>query len=313
MAISFRVCQSVIAVKLTQVEEFVFIADAGSIRAAARARGVSQPAVTKNLRALERELGASLVRRTARGIDLTPYGHLFLTRARNICREVERSRTELAEELAGKAGQIVVGSAPGAAAVLMPPVIARLYRQSPNIELRIVEGMPHATIPRVRDGSFDLAIGPLPAEPLPSDVLATNLFHVEMAVVVRHGHPDVKARSVAALAPYDWITAGLRERAVIDEMFRVAGLPPPRWPIRCESTAALIAIVARTDMVGTIPRPLIEIGIAGTQLEAIKLREKKKLVGSPTCLFIKREAPLTPAATLLTKLLKDEARRADKR
>lgn len=309
MESSFGVCQTVITVKLTQVEEFVFIADTGSIRAAARARGVSQPAVTKNLRALERELGAALVQRTARGIDLTPFGNLFLTRARNICRELERSRIDLAEELAGKAGQVVVGSAPGAAAVLMPPAIARLYRQSPNVELRVVEGMPHATIPRIRDGTFDLAIGPLPSDPLPSDVAATNLFDVEMAIVVRHGHPAVKARSVAALASYDWMTAGLSsERIVVDEMFRVAGLPPPRWRVRCESIPALIAIVARTNMVGTIPRPLIEIGIAKTLIEMVKLREKKS-VASPCCLFTKRDSPLAPAAALLAKLLKEEARR----
>src|SRR5262245_16695156 len=163
MASSFGICQSVITVKLNQVEEFVSIADAGSIRAAARARGVSQPAVTKNLKALERELGASLVQRTARGIDLTPFGQLFLTRARNVCRELERSRAELAQEMAGKAGEVVVGSGPGVGALLLPPAIARLYRQSPDAEVRIVEGMPHATLPRVRDGSFDLAIGPLPA------------------------------------------------------------------------------------------------------------------------------------------------------
>jgi DNA-binding transcriptional LysR family regulator len=309
MANCSGVCETVITVKLTQIEEFVSIADAGSVRAAARARGVSQPAVTKNLRALEQELGASLVRRTARGIDLTAFGHLFLTRARNVCRELERSRAELAQEMAGKAGEIVVGSAPGAAAVLLPPTIARLYRQSPDAEIRIVEGMPHATLPRVRDGSFDLAIGPLPGEPLPSDVIATSLFRIEMAVVVRRGHPQAKARSVTALTDYDWMTAGLSsERAIVDDMFRIAGLPPPRWRIRCESISALIAIAARTDMIATIPRPLLQIGIAGALLEDVKLSEKKT-VASEVCLFAKRDSPLTPVCARFAKLLTGEAKR----
>jgi LysR family transcriptional regulator of abg operon len=310
MESSFGVCQTVITVKLTQVEEFVCIADAGSIRAAARVRGVSQPAVTKNLKSLERELGAALVRRTARGIDLTPVGHRFLTRARNICRELERSRTELAEGSAGSAGEVVVGSAPGAAAALMPSAIARLQRLSPNVELRVIEGMPHVTIPRVRDGSYDFAIGPLPAEPLPSDVAAAKLFHVEMALVVRLGHPGAKARSLAALADYDWVTAGLSSERAVDEMFRTAGLPPPRRRVRCESISALIAIVARTDMVGRIPLPLLEIGIAKTLIEAIKLRDTK-LRPLPCYLFTKHDSPLTPAAAQFAKLLAAEARRLD--
>jgi LysR family transcriptional regulator of abg operon len=133
-----------------------------------------------------------------------------------------------------------------------------------------------------------------------------------MAVVVRQGHPKAKARSVVELADYDWITAGLsNERAVVDEMFRAAGLSPPRRRVRCESIAALIAIVARTDIVGTIAGPLMEIGIAKSLLEPVKLREKKSLP-SPTFLFTKREASLTPAAALFVKLLGEEARRTDR-
>ncbi|MBX9773107.1 MAG: LysR family transcriptional regulator [Xanthobacteraceae bacterium] len=295
--------------KLTQLEEFVSIADAGSIRAAARLRGLSQPAVTKNLRALERELGAPLVRRTARGVELTAFGDLFLMRARNVCRELERSRNELAQEMNGKAGQIAIGAAPGAAAVLLPGAIARLYRHSPDVELRIVEGMPHASLPRVRDGTFDFAIGPMPVEPIAADVAAAGLFRIEMAIVVRRGHPQAKARSVTALADYAWMTAGLSsERVIVDEMFRIANLRPPRWRIRCESISALIAVAARTDMIATIPKPLIELGIAGGLLEIVRLREKKS-AASEVYLFTKRDSQLTAAAAILAKLLEDEGKR----
>jgi DNA-binding transcriptional LysR family regulator len=296
-------------VKLSQIEEFVAIADAGSIRAAARTRGISQPAVTKNLRALESELGTALVRRTARGVELTPSGQLFLLRARNVCGELDRSREELFAQTAGTRGRIVLGAAPGAAAVLLPRAISHLYRRAPNIQIRIVEGMPHATLPRVRDGSFDLAIGPLPSEPIAADLVATDLFGIEMAIVVRRGHPQAGARSVTALADYDWMTPGLSsEQTVVDEMFRSVGLPSPRWLIRCESISALIAIAARTDLIVTIPEPLVSLGIAGGLIERLKLREKKS-VGSKVCLFAKRDSPLGPAAAILAKLLKEDARR----
>ena len=59
---------------LAQLRQFVALAEAGSVGGAARALGVSQPAATKNLRALETELGVVLLRRTARGTELTKHG-----------------------------------------------------------------------------------------------------------------------------------------------------------------------------------------------------------------------------------------------
>jgi LysR family transcriptional regulator of abg operon len=122
--------------KLAQIEIFVAVADAGSMRAGARALGVSQPLVTKTLRALERDLGTPLLRRGTQGVELTASGQIFLTRARNVAREIERARDELSQDATGKGGHVVVGSSPGAAAVLLPNTIAQLNRQSPAVDIR---------------------------------------------------------------------------------------------------------------------------------------------------------------------------------
>jgi LysR family transcriptional regulator, regulator of abg operon len=295
-------------VKLSQIEAFVAAADAGSIRAAARVLRLSQPAVTKALRALEDELGAALLRRTARGIELTPPGERFLTRARTVSREIERSREELLQDSHGRSGQVVIGSAPGAGALLLPNPIAQLGRVAPLVDIRVIEGMPHATLPRVRDGTFDFAIGPMPRDPLAPDLSASELFQIEMAIVVRRGHPQASARSVAALAGYDWMTAGLSsERNIVEEMFRSAELPPPRWRVQCESIPALIAIAARSDLVATIPRPLVALGIGSSLVQMVRVRESKP--AARVCLFTKRDSPLTPPADRFAKLIRSEARR----
>ncbi len=295
------------SLSLAQLRQFVALAEVGSVGGAARALGVSQPAVTKNLRALEAQLGVVLVRRTARGTELTKHGQTFLLRARSACREIERGQAELADAVKQAGGPIVLGASPAAAAALLPGPLKLLRRDFP-VDVRIVEGMPVATLPRVRDESLDFALGPSLRVPLPGDLVATPLYPNEMVIVVRHGHPLAKTRSLADLMDSEWITAGLGTASlVVDDMFAAAGLPTPRWVIRCESIPGLIAITAQSDLIATVPKSLLALGIADRLLEPIRVREK--MASSMMSLFVKRDSPLNVAATRLVRLIKDEAKR----
>ena len=292
---------------LVQLRHFVALAEAGSVGGAARSLGISQPAATKSLRALEAELGVALVRRTARGTELTKHGHTFLLRARSACREIERGQAELVEAVKQANGPIVLGASPAAAAALLPGPLKLLRRES-SVDIRIIEGMPAATLPRVRDESLDFALGPSLRAPLASDLVAIPLYPNEMAIVVRRGHPLAAKRSLADLIDSEWITAGLGTASlVVDDMFTAAGLPTPRWVIRCESIPGLIAITAQSDLIATVPKSLLALGIADRLLESVRVREK--MASSTMSLFIKRDSPLNAAAARLVRLIKDEARR----
>ena len=80
---------------LTRMATFVRIVETGSLSAAARRLRLSLPAVSRQLRALEDELGAPLFRRTARGVALLPTGERFLARARAILSDVDRAVAEV--------------------------------------------------------------------------------------------------------------------------------------------------------------------------------------------------------------------------
>jgi DNA-binding transcriptional LysR family regulator len=302
----FWVFQTVITMRLAQIDAFLATADAGSIRAAGRALGVSQPAMTKSIRSLETELGVALFRRSAHGIELTGSGRLFLVRAKIISKELERSRHELAHS--GITKSVTISSAPGIAALVLPYALSQLRRQAPEIEVRVQEAMPHASLPHLRDGSVDFAMGPVLQKPVAPDLIATPLANVEIAIVVRRGHFLAKARTLKSLVDQDWITAGQgRDSIVVDEMFRAAGLLPPRWAVRCESIPGLIAIVARSNFIATMPKLLLKLGIGTNLLEPIAIGEK--LAVSNVCLFTKRDSPLTPPAARLVRLIKDAAKR----
>ena len=67
--------------KLTHLRDVVAVAERGSLRAAARHLGIAQPAITRSIREIERELGVVLFERRARGVVLTPMGEVFMRRA----------------------------------------------------------------------------------------------------------------------------------------------------------------------------------------------------------------------------------------
>src|SRR5688500_17069308 len=100
---------------LHQLDHFVAIVEAGSIRAAARGQGVSHPAMTKSLRLLEDEVGVPLLRRSPRGVVCTSAGRALLTRARVIRSEVHKAEEELARWGAPYGAAMSAGSSPMAA------------------------------------------------------------------------------------------------------------------------------------------------------------------------------------------------------
>ena len=94
--------------KLSQLRSFLSVAEHGSIRAAARALGMSQPAVTQAMRELELSVDAPLLQRGTAGVELTVYGRSLVRRASVIQREMERAVAEIEEIRDGSSGLISI-------------------------------------------------------------------------------------------------------------------------------------------------------------------------------------------------------------
>ena len=143
--------------RLSRLRDFISIVEAGSIRAAARSRGVSQPTMTKSMRRLEEELRVQLVQRTRQGIVPTIAGRAFLARARAVQAELRKADEELAH-LAGERGGTAAFGVSAAAALLVPGALVRFRRQHPGAYVRIVEGAVPALLPLVRDETLDFVL-----------------------------------------------------------------------------------------------------------------------------------------------------------
>jgi len=152
--------------RLRQIQDFVAIVEAGSIHAAARKSGVSQPAMTKSVRELEAELQVQLLRRSNRGVVPTPAGRSFFARARVAHGELEKAREELARSGDAAGRTVAFGIGPTAGRLITADAIADFRRQHPTTQIRILEGFPVTLLPLVREETLDFAIGPLPDGPL---------------------------------------------------------------------------------------------------------------------------------------------------
>jgi DNA-binding transcriptional LysR family regulator len=90
-------------VSLAQIEYFVAVAEEGHVGRAARALRIAQPAVSRQIRRLEDELGSALFVRTPRGMTLSDSGHVFLTHARSILGSVRAAQRAVGEDRTGRA------------------------------------------------------------------------------------------------------------------------------------------------------------------------------------------------------------------
>ena len=283
--------------RLTQIRDFLAVVDTGSIRAAARSLGLSQPALTKSIRKLEEELGGVLVTRSVRGAQLTEIGRAFLARARSVTADLRRAREEVAQLRGARSGSLTVGAAPGPALGLLPNALARLRRRWHEASICVTDVSPSEVMPALREGRLDVAlsvrIGPL-ALPAP-DFLVEPLYLNEARIVARPGHPLAAARSLVELAQAEWVrTGGTDNTSSLPAAFRAAGIEPPRYRIECRSFFALAEIIAQSDLLAVVPWQLAARETAGGRVVELPLADA--LPAREICLFTRADVPLTPIA-----------------
>jgi LysR family nitrogen assimilation transcriptional regulator len=183
MAPPVRVVSAVM--ELRSLQYFVRIAELGSITRAAAHLHLAQPALTRHVQRLEEELGVALFTRANRGVRLTEAGEKLLDSAMRILREVERTSDEIRAQDAHPSGRIILGITPTLGPVLVPELFARMRREFPRVELKVM----HAGMVRLEefviDGRVDIALlSELSRSRL---VLSTRLAQEEMVLVTQPG------------------------------------------------------------------------------------------------------------------------------
>ena len=143
---------------LRQLTALVTVAEAGSVTRAARLLHMVQPAVTRQIRTLEEELGVPLFDRTRHGMVPTAEGELLVERARRALGELERARTEIRPAPGEVAGIVSVGLLESVADLLAQPLAAAVASAHPGIELRILTAYSGHLQQWLDSGDIDLSL-----------------------------------------------------------------------------------------------------------------------------------------------------------
>src|ERR1700742_1796239 len=208
---------------------FRAVAHERSFSAAARSLSLTQPAVSQQVAALERELGARLLDREPGGLRLTPAGEVLLAHADAVAERLELAGTQLAE-LASDT-RLRIGAFPSALAALVPTAIARLRETTPGAEATAEEGATVELAERVRRGRLHLAVGFQDASRPRREHPGTErreLLRESFLVALWPGHPLARRKRVPleALADAPWVAPS--ESGVTPAARRAAGVPMRR-------------------------------------------------------------------------------------
>ncbi|MER7891446.1 LysR family transcriptional regulator [Micromonospora sp. NPDC094482] len=150
--------------QLHQLRYFVAVAEVRHFTQAADIVGITQPSLSKQIHALETDLGAPLFERLRGNIALTAAGEVLLPLAKRILADVDTATREVQELVGLRRGRVRLGATPSLATSLAPPVLRRFRDAHPTVDLRVEEGGSQDLVRDLLRGDLDLALIIMPAQ-----------------------------------------------------------------------------------------------------------------------------------------------------
>jgi DNA-binding transcriptional LysR family regulator len=257
---------------LRQLRHFIVVAESGTLHRGSARLNLSQPALSKSIRALEADLGVDLFDRVSRGVRLTPVGRWLLARSRPLLDEAERLRREIEAIARQSRGQVRIGVGTVLCAALIPEALARLHRVAPGLEVGVLSGYWDDHRRRLLTDEIDLVVAdsrelgddsafvclPLPGEPI-------GLFG-------RAGHPLAAAPTERVgqgrFAGLTRLPRDLVRAAREAEGLAATALAAPS--VTSDDFALLRAVAARTDLMLFAPPSAVAHAVAAGDLVRIE-------------------------------------------
>lgn len=243
--------------RLEQVEAFLAVVETGSFQKAARLCGVTQSTVSRQVQALETELGLPLLHRQAKA-SLTVAGDRFLPHASRICREWRNAALEIRELAEGKQTELCVAAIHSICAQFLPPVLQRFCSRRPQVQLRVTSLGSDRALKVLRDGLVDVAIVMNnPRLTLSSEMVVRSLYTETVEVLMAAAHPLTEYREIpwAALADYPHVVFkdGYGMQRLVQEAF--AHLGQQFYPaLELNTLDAFRGMVRQGKMISILPK-----------------------------------------------------------
>ncbi len=260
-------------VSLDELRWFVAVAERGRVTQAAEELHISQPALSRALARLQRELGVGLFDRRGRTLRLNRYGELFLAHARRALAEIESGR-EAVEEVAGaEHGTVSLGFAPTLSTWLVPALVSAFRSEHPGPRFQLHQDSVGQLVNALHEGGADLLLTPRPGDP---HLSWRELGRERLQLVVPPTHRLAERKRVrlaeAAGERFVMLKHAFDFRDLVEDLCRGAGFEPESG-FEAEDVASARALVAAGLGVAVVP-PLHGGGAGlGAQAPHIELRD----------------------------------------
>ena len=231
---------------------FVACAGLANETLAARALGLSQPAVSQQLRSLHQACGRPLMQRTQRGLRLTREGERVLGPFKRVLNALRVLEEQMSAYRGEAEGRLHLGVLPMASTSLAPQALAGLLRRMPRVVVTVSDGTYDAMARQLRMGDLDMIIGPLRGELVAPELEERELFQESLIAVVRKGHALAaaqRARTLRQLRSMAWIAPleNTPAHAAFERAFRAAGAPLPQASFHANSPPLVRALLMKSD------------------------------------------------------------------
>jgi LysR family nitrogen assimilation transcriptional regulator len=257
---------------LRTLRYFVAVADAGSLTAAAAAIPIAQPALTRQMRELEAEMGAQLLQRLPRGVRLTQAGVAVYESAQRMLAEATRLGQKLAHGRVSEQATVVLGVSPTLARLLLPGLYETCMTSLDRVLLRSREAFTPQLLDWLERGDIDMAIL---TNPEPGRALAMQPLLAEPFALVSHASMRIDpVVTLAQLARIPLLMTSLH-RGIVERQFALQG-KPLKVQAEIDSVDSIRELVARGRWATIMPvsalkdakapAPMVMSEISGMQL-----------------------------------------------
>lgn len=239
---------------LVQLRHLISLAQTGSFSQSAAALFLTQPALSRSIRALEGELGQPLFDRVGRRNELTPFGRGVVERARELVLGADDLRDSGRRAGDGQEGVLRIGMGSGPGSMLMTPLLLQMAQERPRLRLEIARAGTDLLVQALRERALDaLVVDARSLRPAP-DLNAQFLHEMRGAFMVRRGHPLARRRAPPAfddLLRYPLASTPLSDEVarVLVERYGTRAHPDACVTLRCEELPSLVDVARRSDTV----------------------------------------------------------------
>jgi DNA-binding transcriptional LysR family regulator len=276
---------------LDALRTFAQVIELGSFSAAAERGGITQPAVSLQVRQLERRFGLKLVERVGRRVGPTAAGLELLTHIRAIDAALAQAEQAMTAHASQVTGRVRLGTGATACTYLLPPLLADLRRRFPALDVVASTGNTADMLRGLESNTLDIGLVTLPA---PGRMIeATPVLEDEfVAIFPARGTlaiPDTVTPQALAALPLVLFEPGARTRRLVDDWFEAAGVAA-KPVMELGSTEAMKEIVAAGLGCAVLPR--LAVSGAG-QRSALAVRSLTPRLSRTLAVVVRRDKPLS--------------------